>query len=510
MGKYDDFCQRQDKQSYRHWCDSMTQRSDAAFFLLVILAIAGALYAPILGFGFNLATDDVLFVLQNPFIRDTSFKGLLAVVSSPGHVYGEIQPIPYLSFWTDYALFGTRATGYYLVQMMLHLLNVTLVFFLMRSLSQNQLIALVAALIFAIHPLQVDTVAMVNQRKTLLFSFFSLCSLLACFRWEESGAKTAYASSLIFFCLALLSKATAVIVPLLAIFTKFVRQGSLSQVRGIWLMVPFFLLALSAGVVTILTESAAEQVHSLKFGTLASQIKLVILIYGDYFWSVFLPLNLSPAYIYRPEDLNSLRMLSALMFCITAGGLFMLGLKKRYSWLTLGIGWFVICLMPTSQLIPTTNLRQDHYMYLALAGPALMVGGLVKTLSSGWEERRLFLPIIVLVTALLGLLTFSHLEHYSNGLKYCDRFQKTQGWIPALESLRGRVFMLIGEYELAKESYLKTIECFDEPLKSRERFQLAQVYLKMGQEARAREQIELISPLSPLKAEAERMFIELR
>jgi 4-amino-4-deoxy-L-arabinose transferase-like glycosyltransferase len=488
----------------------VTNQSDAAFFLVVMILITGGLFAPIIGFGFNLATDDVLFVLQNPLIKDTSLKGLFAAATSPGHVYGEIQPIPSLSLWTDHALFGTAAWGYYLVQILLHLANVTLVYLFIRSLSGSALVGLVTAMIFAIHPLQVDTVAMINQRKTLLYSFFSLGSLLAYLRWEESGSKSAYPSSLMLFGLALLSKSSAVIVPLLLILTRTVRPERSSQRGALWRMTPFFLLALFSGAATILTESAAEQVHSLKFGTVLGQLKLIVLIYGDYFWSFFLPLNLSPAYIYRAEDLHSMRMVSAVLFFVTAAALFMLGLKKRYWWLAVGIGWFVISLLPTSQLIPTTNLRQDHYMYLAIVGPAVILGSIVHLLTSRWEPRRLYLPAILLITMALGPLTFLHLEHYSNGLKYCERYEKTQGWVPALESIRGRVLLMIGEYELAEVSYLGTVESFDEPLKSRERFQLVQVYLRMGQADRAREQLELIAPESPLKAEAERMFNHLR
>ncbi len=248
----------------------------------------------------------------------------------------------------------------------------------------------------------------------------------------------------------------------------------------------------------------------MKFGTVMGQLKLILLIYGDYFWSFFLPWNLSPAYIYRAEDLASIRMASAVLFLATALTLIVAGLRKRSWWLTWGMLWFVICLLPTSQLIPTTNLRQDHYMYLAIIGPALIMGGVVHHLTARWEPARLYLPVILAVTLALGPITFLHLEHYSNGLKYCERFEKTQGWIPALESIRGRIFLLRGEYKLAEACYLKTVESFDEPLKSRERFQLAQVYLRMRQKDHAREQLELISPESPLKAEAERMFRDLQ
>ena len=490
--------------------DSAKGPSDAGFFLLAMIAITGGLFAPILGFGFNLATDDVLFVLQNPLMKDVSLRGLFAVATSPGHVYGEIQPISYISLWTDHALFGLAAWGYYLVQILLHIANVTLVYFFIRSLTGNTLIAVATAMIFAIHPLQVDAVAMINQRKTLLFALFSLCSLLAYLRWEASEARAWYISSLTLFVLALLSKSSAVVVPLLLVLIKLASAGGWTQRKSLSRLIPFFLLALLSGLATIVTESAAEQVHALKFGTVMGQFKLILLIYGDYFWSFFLPFNLSPAYIYRAEDVSSMRMASAVLFLATALALIILGQRKRYWWLAWGTLWFVICLLPTSQLIPTTNLRQDHYMYLAIIGPALIVGGAVHLLTERWEPQRLYLPVILLVTVALGPLTFLHLEHYSNGLKYCERFEKTQGWIPALESIRGRVFLLIGEYRLAEACYIKTVESFDEPLKSRERFQLAQVYLRMGQKTRAREQLELIAPESPLKAEAERMFHDLQ
>ncbi|MGB9616983.1 MAG: glycosyltransferase family 39 protein [Desulfomonilaceae bacterium] len=489
--------------------ESLKRQSGAGLFVVAMIAITGGLFAPILGFGFNLATDDVLFVLQNPLIKDVSMRGLLAVATSPGHVYGEIQPISYISLWTDHALFGMAAWGYYLVQILLHVANVTLVYFFIRFVSGNTLMALATAMIFAIHPLQVDAVAMVNQRKTLLFALFSLFSLLAYLRWETSGARSWYASALSLFILALLSKSSAVVVPLLLVLMKLVPAGGWSQRKSLLGLTPFFLLALLSGLTTIATESAAEQVQALKFGTVLGQLKLILLIYGDYFWSFFLPWNLSPAYIYTAEDLASIRMASAVLFLATALTLIVAGLRRWSWWLTWGMLWFVICLLPTSQLIPTTNLRQDHYMYLAIIGPALIIGGVVHHLTARWEPERLYLPVILAVTLALGPITFLHLEHYSNGLKYCERFEKTQGWIPALESIRGRIFLLLGEYKLAEACYLKTVESFDEPLKSRERFQLAQVYLRMRQKNRAREQLELISPESPLKAEAERMFRDL-
>ena len=488
----------------------MDHRSDSTFFLMVVILITGGLFAPIVGFGFNLATDDVLFVLQNPFVKDTSFKGFLAVVTSPGHIYGEIQPIPYLSLWIDHAFFGMRAWGYYVVQILLHLVNVVLVFLVIRSVSGNELIGLVTAMIFAIHPLQVDTVAMVNQRKTLLAGLFLLCSISAYLRWNESGSKPAYAYSMILFVLAMLSKSSAVVLPLLIILTNLLKPERLNVRAGLRWAIPFFLPAFLFGVVTILTESAAEQVHSLKFGTLIGQLKLMLLIYGDYFLSFFWPLNLSPAYIYKATDFDSAKMAAAVLFCAAVMIFLMVGIKKRCWWLVLGIGWFVICLLPTSQLIPTTNLRQDHYMYLALVGPALMIGGGVNFLVSGWDARKLYLPVILTITAVLGPLTFLHLEHYSTGLKYCERMEQTQGWVPALESIRGRVFLIMGEYRAAEGSYMKTIESFGEPLKSRERYQLAQVYLRMGRPSNAIEQLEMISAESPLKNEADQIKRDLR
>ncbi len=221
--------------------DSPKGQAGAGLFVVAMIAITGGLFAPILGFGFNLATDDVLFVLQNPLIKDVSVRGLLAVATSAGHVYGEIQPISYISLWTDHALFGMAAWGYYLVQILLHAANVTLVYFFIRFVSGNTLIALATAMIFAIHPLQVDAVAMVNQRKTLLFTLFSLCSLLAYLRWETSGARSWYASALALFVLALLSKSSAVVVPLLLVLTKLVAADGWSRRKNLLGLIPFFL-----------------------------------------------------------------------------------------------------------------------------------------------------------------------------------------------------------------------------------------------------------------------------
>ena len=464
---------------------SMDQARTIILFLLVIILVTGASLIPILGFDFNLATDDYFFVLQNPLITDTSVTGFLKVITSTGPRYNDFQPVAFLSYWLDYALFGLRPAGYYATQIILHLITTALVFIVIQAITGNDLLALLTSLIFALHPIQVDTVAMINQRKTLLATMFSLLSIRSYLQWQKNRFNSRYVTAVVCFLLALLSKSEAVVVPLLLVLVDSCRTGRL-RFSAFSHTVPFFVLAALFSLITILTVTSSGHIKPYHFGTAANQLLLIVLIYSDYLFSFIAPLNLSPAYSYNPMELMSWRMVVAGAVMVSWMALFVIAIRRKWQWITLGLLWFTICMLPTSQIIPTTNVRMDHYMYQGLIGLALMVSAEVVSMIGKKRERKFILPTVAALVVVLVPITMNHLEPYSSPVKYYERFVQTQGWSASAEAILARVYNIRGQYELAEKSYKKAIDHFLEPTKSSLRLELVGVYIHRGSAGQGR------------------------
>src|SRR5206468_1940655 len=145
--------------------------------LLVIILISFIAFLPVLHNGFvNL--DDDRYILNNPSLFSVNLKDIFS-----RYVEGNYHPLTMLTYAIEYQLFGLNAQGYHVVNLMLHLLNVILVFYAVLYLSNKTIVALVAAMLFGIHPLHVESVAWASELKDLLYTFFFLAAYVCYLRY---------------------------------------------------------------------------------------------------------------------------------------------------------------------------------------------------------------------------------------------------------------------------------------------------------------------------------------
>jgi hypothetical protein len=174
-----------------------------------LLVISFLVYLPILKAGF-VNWDDMDYVYENGMIRDLSQIGLL--LTTP--VQGNYHPLTMLSLAINYAISGLDAGSYHLFNLAFHLINVYLVFRLARLLSRgNSTIAFATSLLFALHPMHVESVAWISERKDVLYALFFIAGLISYTRWIDTGSKKMYGLTFVFLLLSLLSKPAAVIFP---------------------------------------------------------------------------------------------------------------------------------------------------------------------------------------------------------------------------------------------------------------------------------------------------------
>jgi 4-amino-4-deoxy-L-arabinose transferase-like glycosyltransferase len=258
--------------------------------LFIIILISFIAYLPV----FNnelLAWDDEYYIKNNPLVYTINLKDIFSQ-----YVMGNYHPFTILILAIEYQLFGLSATGYHTVNLLLHLLNVLLVFFTVLRLANKQEIALVAALLFGIHPLHVESVAWTAELKDLLYTFFFLASYIFYLKYQESQRKKYYIVALILFSVSLLSKAMAASLPVLLILTDYFK-GRKINVKTLLDKAPFFLLSIIFGIVAIWAQQSSGATEVIHFSFLQ---RIIFACYGfiTYLVQLIFPLNLSAYYPY--------------------------------------------------------------------------------------------------------------------------------------------------------------------------------------------------------------------
>src|SRR5947207_2952592 len=178
-------------------------------WLIGVLFITLAGFLPMLNNGFT-NWDDEYYVVNNPMLRSQDWHAIFTQ-----SVAANYHPLTMATLAANYQLGGLRPFSYLLVNLVLHLMNVVLVFFFIYEISAKKIeVAFFTALIFGIHPMHVESVAWISERKDVLYSFFFLSSLIYYWKYLQSGQKLNYAVCFLFFVLSLLSKPAAIILPL--------------------------------------------------------------------------------------------------------------------------------------------------------------------------------------------------------------------------------------------------------------------------------------------------------
>ena len=205
--------------------------------------------------------DDDFYIVKNPFLRDFSLNGVKAIFSS--FYTSNYHPLTTLTFLLEYHLFGIDPLPYHLLNVVLHVLNTWLVYKLAEQLSGKRLTALIVSILFAIHPMHVESVAWVSERKDVLYTFFYLLSALAYLRYTEQGKRSKdYVLCLLFFVASLMSKSTAVSLPVLFIVIDLYKDRK-PTIRSITEKSPFFLLSLLFGVLNIMAQAAGGSINNI-------------------------------------------------------------------------------------------------------------------------------------------------------------------------------------------------------------------------------------------------------
>ncbi len=370
-----------------------------ALLLFLLLTPLFSVYRPILRAGYT-NWDDPDYTINNPLVRDFTLHNLAHAFSAPRLV--NYIPLTDLSLAVDSAVFGEKATTHHAVNLLFHAFNAVLVFLLLAALLGSDLAALGGALLWALHPVNVESAAWIAERKNLLYAFFYLAALLAYLRLKTGWNRTALVSVL--FLLSLLSKASAVTLPLalLALDWRFGRALDRNNLLEKGAMLG------AALVFTLLTAAAQGGNGALLPAPFPG-------LFSFYLEKAFWPAGLSALYPYA-ETLASLKRHAALYALpALAFGAALTWTVKKEKTAAFGLLFFLVNIMPFALLVPIgPSLGADRYLYLALAGLIIAIFSAGAPLAAGKYGRAGAAGLCLACVCAAGTLTAARLKTWQS------------------------------------------------------------------------------------------------
>lgn len=346
----------------------------------VLAAMVIAVFGRVVHFPF-ICFDDDAYILNNPSVQGgLSLEGIRYAFTSDLDS-GRI-PLTWLSRLLDISLFGMDAGKHHLVNLLLHLLNTLLLFHVMRGMTGKLWESGLTAAIFAIHPIHVESVAWVIERKDVLAGLFWMLSMGAYLRYAGKPGVARYCLLLVLFLLGLMSKAVLVTFPFVLLLLDFWPLGRISPLKarnfpvsaGRMLLekIPMLLLTLVVSGLTVWSQGRIGTVTSIDHIPLGARAALALQSYGSYLGKVVWPSGL--AVFYPHPGSHVVLWKTAASASVLAVATMVVACKGRTrGWLVVGWLWFLGTLVPTLGFVQVgSQAMADRYMYLPMIGLCVM------------------------------------------------------------------------------------------------------------------------------------------
>ncbi|MCH8904515.1 MAG: tetratricopeptide repeat protein [Bacteroidetes bacterium] len=436
--------------------------------LLGILLLTLVAFWPSVQNGFT-NWDDQYYVTQNYTIRQLTFKSVANSFSfsSSSFESGNYHPLTMLSYAIEYKFSQLNPATYHSTNLVLHLINTALVFFFIFLLSGRIIAAIITSLLFGIHPMHVESVAWISERKDLLYVLFYLLALIAYLRYTNRDKQKIKFILLCFLCfaLSLLSKAMAVTLPIVLILIDIYKRRKMTS-SSILEKIPFVALSVGAGILALVAQRSSEAFGALEVYTFMDRVVFAGYGLGMYLYKMFIPLQLSTFYPYPAEISGWFYSLPVLFIGIAA---FVFWSLKKTRLIFFGAGFFMVTILLVLQILPVgAAIMADRYTYLPYVGLFFLISEGILLLIEKMKQRKLKVQVrtvsaILLVTVVIANIYLTRARctvwKDSNTL-WTDVIQNHPG-VSMAYNKRSETYLLGDNYDMALGDLNKSISLDD-------------------------------------------------
>ncbi|SPE27810.1 Tetratricopeptide TPR_2 repeat protein [Candidatus Sulfotelmatomonas gaucii] len=384
-------------------------RLDLLIYLALFLATF-AVYAQVRHFDF-VNYDDPDYTTGNVHVRQgLTVQGLEWALTSRDAA--NWFPVTWVSHMVDAQFFGLASGWHHLHNVLLHALAAILLFIFLERATGSRWRSALVALLFALHPLHVESVAWVAERKDVLSACFWFLTLWAYVWYTERPGWGRYLAVTMSLCLGLMAKPMVVTLPLVLLLLDCWPLDRLRQ-RGrkaIWEKLPLLGLSGAAAVITWLVQ---EHAGAVKAVPLATRLGNATLSYAIYIQKTFWPSRLAVFYPY-PRGFAFLPLIAAgLQLAVVTVGVIML--RRRLPYMLTGWGWFVVTLVPVIGLVQVGGqARADRYMYISMVGLLIMLAWGAAEILESWRANVLAAPLAAAACVACAVLTWIQVGYWRN------------------------------------------------------------------------------------------------
>ena len=438
--------------------------------------------------------DDPLYVYENAYVQSgLNWNSIGQAFSSELAKVGHWHPLTWLSLMLDYQIFGLNPHGYHLINLLFHVMNTILLFLILHRMTKTLWPSAFVAALFAIHPLHVESVAWITERKDVLSTFFWMLTMGAYSYYVEHPGFRRYCFVLLFFTLGLMAKSMLVTLPFVLLLLDYwplqrfqeinpeqkiqaevfnltpsvkeiLEVEKLADTEYKWSLiyplllekVPLFVLAVLSSIVTYIAAQSAGAVRFLKTLSLGARIENAFVSYIAYIGKMIWPSNL--AVFYPHQLLLSWQVLGSVLLLITITvAVFMM--VKRSPYLATGWLWYLGTLVPVIGILQAgSQAMADRYTYIPLIGLFIIVAWGVPDLLKKWNYRKEILwASSALVILCLSIITWAQVGYWQNSITLYDHTLKITDYNWPIYYCRGNAYSDLGNYRQAIEDLNRVI-----------------------------------------------------
>jgi len=420
-------------------------------WLGVILLFTFILFSPAIKYDFVNWDDDVN-VTQNRNVQNLTRESVKNMFTST--VIGGYTPLTTLTFAIEHHYFGLNPKVFHITNIILHIICTALLFFILTKLRVNLFITVIVTLLFAIHPMRVESVAWVTERKDMLYTLFYFFAILFYIQFKKTGKAWLYAASLVVFVLSLLSKIQAVSLPLSLILIDYLIDKKFIT-KQIWNKAPYFILSLITGLAGIYF---LKQEGSLETGTIIPVYQRIFV--GSYTLLVYLvksiiPYEMSAIYPF-PAKLSAMHYLSMPIVLLMVWGI--TKIRNFKTEVVFGSLFFFFNVVFVLQVVGAgQGYLADRFTYVGYTGLFFIYAVIADKLSeTKWKNPVYILGIIWLVS--LSILTFNRLKVWENSETLFTDVISKYPRVAVAHNNMGRYFREMNQYDKAIAAYNMAIE----------------------------------------------------
>ena len=412
--------------------------------------------------------DDGLYVTENFHVQAGLTLENIKWAFTTFHA-GNWHPLTWLSHMLDCELYGLNPMGHHWTSLQIHIANTLLLFFILQYMTGALWQSAFVAALFALHPIHVESVAWVSERKDVLSAFFGMLTILAYIRYVKKRNLLRYFLVFILLSLGLMAKPMLVTLPFVLLLLDFWPLGRLKyysfhrlskSLSLIYEKIPLFIPVVISSVLTILAQKEVGALYAFEVLPITTRISNALISYNNYIIKTIWPQNLA---VYYPHPFGSLSLWYVFGAALLISGLLFLSVYtiRKYPYIIVGLLWFLGTLVPVIGLIQVgSQAMADRYTYIPLIGLFLIIVWGGSDLLKKWTHKHIVYAALlsIAVFSALTVRSFQQTYHWKNSITLFKNAVNVIGNHPDLHYNIGINFAVAGRYEKAIYHYKEALK----------------------------------------------------